>query len=450
MEILLLGDIVIDNSYFGNSHRIAPEGPVPIVNISQTETSFGCIGNIIQSCKPFFKKIYVPLAFDNNDNKTINSLKSINRGANIYAKNFHQENRKIITKNRIYSNGKIISRYDVEEVNEINSVVCNEIVNFVKKLLPTLNIILISDYKKGFLSDTLLLNIIEQANINNIPIIVDPKGRDYYRYKNATLIKPNLKEAELFFGRKLSTQEDWAEYFHSLNKDLGIKYVLTTMSSRGMNFIYNKKETMQFIQKHIKPSTIVDVTGCGDSILAGIAVFYSHNGSFGKVDSLLECLTNIGSLSVTTPGCYTLTQYDWDKCYNNSKVVFTNGCFDLIHVGHLKLLKECKKLGSRLIIGINSDESIKILKGDTRPINCLKDRILFLKELEIADEIIPFDEDTPLELIKKTQPDILVKGGDYNLEDIVGHNIVQEVKIIPFVKSYSSTNIIKKIVKKNI
>ena len=444
MEILLLGDIVIDNSFFGISTRIAPEGPVPIVNISRTETSFGCIGNIVLSCKPFFKKIYLPIAFDINDNKTIESLKNINSEANVQAINFHQENRKIITKNRVFSDNRIIARYDEEEINEINSSICKEITTFVKKIIPTLNIILISDYRKGFLSDILISNIIELANNNNIPVIVDPKGRNYDRYKNATLIKPNIDEAELFFGRKILTKEDWVEYGLFITKNLKIKYILTTMGSRGMNFMYNKEGTIHSIQKNIKPSTVIDVTGCGDSILAGIAIFYLYNKSFKGIDKLLLCLTNIGSISVTTSGCYTLTEKDWSNYYKN-KTVFTNGCFDLVHIGHLKYLKACKKLGSKLIIGINSDASIKRLKGMKRPINCLEDRVLFLKELEIADEIIPFEEDTPLELIKKLQPDILVKGGDYKLTDIIGHDIVHDVQIIPFVEGYSSTNIIEKI-----
>lgn len=446
MEILLLGDIVIDKSFFGISTRIAPEGPVPIVNISRTETSFGCIGNIVQSCKPFFKKIYLPIAFDSNDNKTIESLKNINSETNIRAVNFHQENRKIITKNRVFSDNRIIARYDEEEINEINSSICKEIITFVKKIIPTLNIILISDYRKGFLSDILISNIIELSNNNNIPVIVDPKGKNYNRYKNATLIKPNISEAEIFFGRTISTKEDWVKYGKLLTKNLKIKYVLTTMGSRGMNFIREKEGTVHSIQKNIIHSSVIDVTGCGDSILAGIAIFYLYNKSFEGIDKLLQCLTNIGSVSVTTAGCYTLTEKDWNTCcHYNNKLVFTNGCFDLVHIGHLKYLKACKKLGSKLIIGINSDDSIKRLKGMKRPINCLEDRVLFLKELEIADEIIPFKEDTPLELIKKLQPDILVKGGDYKLTDIIGHDIVPDVQTIPFVEGYSSTNIIEKI-----
>jgi D-beta-D-heptose 7-phosphate kinase/D-beta-D-heptose 1-phosphate adenosyltransferase len=181
MEILLLGDIVIDRSFFGISTRIAPEGPVPIVKILDTRKSFGCIGNILQSCKPFFKKIYLPMTFDSNDNETIESLKYINSETNIQAINFHQENRKIITKNRVFSNNRIIARYDQEEINEIDSNICKEITNFVKKIIPTLNIILISDYRKGFLSDILISNIIELANNSNIPVIVDPKGQNYDR-----------------------------------------------------------------------------------------------------------------------------------------------------------------------------------------------------------------------------------------------------------------------------
>ena len=448
-NILLLGDIVVDNLLLGDIFKISPEGPFPIININENNYTLGCLGNILENIVFFYDNIYLITCINNET--LLPFINLIKKYKNVKHKNFNQKNRKLIIKNRIYSRNQYVCRFDYEKINNISNENENNILKYINFIISNINIVILSDYLKGFLTENICKNIINKCNSLNIPTFVDPKGVNYFKYKNCTLIKPNKNEADQFYGNNIN-KKNIKNFSSSILNKLNIKYILNTLGKKGMRFIYKNNNDIKIINKNIIPSNVVDVIGCGDSIIAALSIYYIKYKNFNNVNLLLNILTKIGNIAVNTSNCYKLNKKDWEFVLKkeNNKIVFTNGCFDLIHIGHLKFLKECKKHGSQLIIGINSDDSIKRLKGNTRPINCLKDRILFLKELEIADEIIPFDEDTPLELIKKTQPDILVKGGDYNLENIVGHNIVSEVKIIPFVESYSSTNIIEKIVKKYI
>tara|TARA_B110000971_G_C20031876_1_gene511837 strand:- start:639 stop:1988 length:1350 start_codon:yes stop_codon:yes gene_type:complete len=441
-NILLVGDIVIDKYYFGQCKRLAPEGPFPVISVTKIINKLGCLGNVLENVREFFDKIYLITCINE---KTIKPLVDKIKDYNIEHFNIHQDNRGLIKKNRIFANNQYISRFDEEIINNINRENEKKIINYIETIICDIDIVLLSDYNKGFLTNSITQNIINVANENDKVTFVDPKGNDYTKYKNCTLIKPNKHEAIDFFKENITT-ENINEFSNKILNDLNIKFILNTLGPEGLRFIEKDISSNQnsIIYKNIIPSQVIDVTGCGDTILAGLCIYYSKYGNFKDKHYFLNILSKLGNIAVNTPNCYNLTKKDWNsiKTYPNEKIVFTNGCFDMIHIGHLRYLKECKKYGNKFIIGINSDESIKRLKGNNRPINKLSDRISFLKELNIADEIIPFSEDTPEELLKKIKPDILIKGGDYKLEDIIGRDLVKEVKIIPFVEGYSSTNII--------
>lgn len=441
-NILLVGDIVIDKYYFGNCKRLAPEGPFPVISVNNIKNKLGCLGNVLENIKEFFDKIYLITCINE---KTIKPLVDKIKDYNVEHFNIHQDNRELIKKNRIFANNQYISRFDEEIINNINPENEKKFINYIETIICDIDIVLLSDYNKGFLTTSITQNIINVANKNNKVSFVDPKGNDYTKYKNCTLIKPNKQEAIDFFKETITTK-NINEFSNKILNDLNIKFILNTLGADGMRFIEKDISSNQnsIIYKNIIPSQVIDVTGCGDTILAGLCIYYSKYGNFKNKHYFLDILSELGNIAVNTPNCYNLTKKDWNsiKTNPNEKIVFTNGCFDIIHIGHLRYLKECKKYGNKFIIGVNSDESIKRLKGNTRPINKLSDRIKFLQELDIADEIIPFSEDTPEELLKKIKPDILIKGGDYKLEDIIGRDLVKEVKIIPFIEGYSSTNII--------
>lgn len=446
-RILLLGDLVIDNYIIGSCNRIAPEGPIPIINVEYIKKSLGCIGNVLNNVKDFYSKIYFITCINNDDINIISNL--LHNYDNIIYKNFNQLDRNLIIKNRIYSNNKIISRFDEERINNLNEINENEIILYINKIINNINIVILSDYSKGFFTDSFTQRVINLCNENNIITLVDPKGNNYNKYKNCTFIKPNKKEAEDFFQNKIN-EKNLYDFGKRIIKDLNIKYVLNTLGNEGMRFIYNNiNNEIQVYKKNIIPSEIIDVTGCGDTIISVLSIYlineYKYIEDNNNIENMLDLLTKIGNIAVTHLGCYNLNKNDWNNISKKNVVVFTNGCFDIIHIGHLNFLKKCKKLGNKLIIGINSDDSIKRLKGNSRPINNLEKRILYLKELEIADEIIPFYEDNPLELIKKIKPNKLVKGGDYKYTDIIGREFVDETIIIPYIDGYSTTNIIKDI-----
>lgn len=459
MSIILLGDVMLDKTLIGTCNRIAPEGPFPIINVNNIEINLGGTGNVLNNIVDFFNTIYLITALNEKDNKQY--LKPLLEDKlNIIHINFSQENRKIIIKNRILADNQYICRYDEEIINNLTFDIQDKIYKYIYSIINKIDIILISDYAKGFLTDNLLFNVISLCNKHNILTLVDPKGDNYSKYINASLIKPNIKEATNYFNKinnqnnfnTLDNKDSWYLYDNHILNKLHINFSLTTLGKDGIRLSYkDASNNIQYIKKNIIPSTVIDVTGCGDTIIAAVAIYYiQNNKQLNSYENLLDTLTMIGSNAVNCRGCYMLNNQNFKIINNNkeqciNKTVFTNGCFDIVHLGHLKLLKECKKLGNKLVIGINSDASVKRLKGEKRPINSLNDRINYLKELEIADEIISFNEDTPLELIKKLKPNILVKGGDYKFENIVGHDIVPEVNIIPLVKGYSSTMVINKI-----
>jgi D-beta-D-heptose 7-phosphate kinase/D-beta-D-heptose 1-phosphate adenosyltransferase len=316
-------------------------------------------------------------------------------------------------------------------------------------LLPTLDIVVFSDYNKGVLTENICKHIIEQCNIHNKITIGDLKY-NFKFYKNITITKPNYVEAKNF-----TKKENINDMHNYIFKEIMCKYSIITLGKDGISLSDN---TNLFTTSY-ESNEVIDVTGAGDIVTAIIASFYNKL----DIKLILKLATYLGTLSVKKIGTYELSHndilsaYRWikNKEFNqdilyhlknsNNKIVFTNGCFDILHVGHLQYLEEAKQLGDILIVGINSDDSIKRLKGSNRPINCLQDRICFLNKFDFIDFIITFNEDTPLEIIKNIQPDILVKGGDYLLENIVGSEFAKETKVLKFINDKSTTNIINKL-----
>jgi D-beta-D-heptose 7-phosphate kinase/D-beta-D-heptose 1-phosphate adenosyltransferase len=318
--------------------------------------------------------------------------------------------------------------------------------------------IILSDYNKGLLTENLCKNIIDFSNKNNILTFIDPKVNNINKYKNCTLFKPNLLESSL-----ISDKENIEEKIIDIYKKINSKIVLITLGKNGM--IYYNGNTIKKIISSNKINCI-DATGAGDSVISIFSYYYLLTKD---LDKTIEISNFIGSKSVQKIGNYIVTIDDIKDfeninnlnfisknlsleslfkirdLYYNKKIVFTNGCFDIIHTAHIKLLKFCKSKGDILIVGLNSDKSIKNIKGKDRPINKEEDRIEFLLLLDFIDYVILFNEDTPLNIISILKPDILVKGGDYKKEDIIGKDYVKEIIIYDYINNKSTTNIINKI-----
>lgn len=382
-NITVIGDYILDRYIYGKVNRISPESPIPVFEEIATENRHGGSGNVAEN------------------------LRALGADVRHYYDNKHHS-----IKNRYVCDHHIMFRSDFEEYR------INEDVDFD---LDDIKYCILSDYNKGFLHHS--LEIIKQCHAKGCIVIVDPK-KHLKNYKGADYIKLNDKE--------LSKYTDGEDYQTILEK-YQIGALIVTQGSRGV-FVYSRD-----FQEHIpcEQHQVSDVTGAGDVFIAAMAFFLAKGKPL--IQSVSKANT-LASLSVTKFGTYTLKNED----IRQAKTVFTNGCFDILHKGHVEYLKKSKELGSKLIIGLNSDDSVRKLKGTDRPINSQEDRKAILESLDCVDEVIIFDEETPYELIKQIKPDIITKGGDYKPEEVVGNDLC-DVVIIPLVEGKSTTNIIERI-----
>jgi len=414
--ITVIGDFILDIFEYGISERISPEAPVPIIKTIKTEYAPGGAANVCQNLNSLGCKVsgIGIVGCDDEASKLTEFLKSM------YVSYIKDPECPTITKKRLICNNQQVARIDNEKrfTNPVNvEHYCGEDVEYL----------IVSDYNKGTIGDC--SKQFETLRQRNIKVIVDPK-QDLYNYKNAWLVKPNKKE----FKELVNDFKDYDDLIRKgilACKKYNFEYMLVTLGSDGMILVGKDG----YIQRQNSFETeVFDITGAGDSTLAGLVYSLSKGNTLAES---LEISAKIASVAVSHNGTYSVKEDDIKE-----KVVFTNGCFDILHLGHLKLLKFAKQQGDRLLVAINSDNSVKRLKGESRPKFNQEDRKAMLESLAIVDEVIIFDEDTPYNLIKSIKPDIIVKGGDYTVETTVGHDLA-EVVIFPRVKDYSTSKILE-------
>jgi len=359
-----------------------------------------------------------------------------------------------------------VARYDRESTDEINNRSQETVLNSFKKIIKNYDNVLLSDYGKGVLTHSLTQNLIKIANENKKKVLIDPKGLDYSKYKGAYLLTPNKKEASEATKINIDDDASLTEAITQLKSECGLDVSLITLSEQGVAIYDNNLRTHPTVAREV-----FDVTGAGDTVLASLgfalacdyniddAVKFSNLAAgvvVGKIGSATATLNEIieyeSSLNQSTSDEHIKT-FDEIKDLANDlktrgkKIVFTNGCFDILHVGHVKYLEEAKNFGDVLILGLNSDESVTVLKGEGRPINLQMDRAYILAALEPVDYVVIFSEDTPYDLIKLIKPHILVKGGDYEGKEVAGQDIADELKLVQFVDGKSTTRTIERILK---
>ncbi len=459
-KILVIGDLMIDHYLFGDSNRVSPEAPVLVVDVKKEEFLLGGAGNVLNNLKAFGADVSVLSVVGDDENGRWLEDRLNQRGINILAL-IKEKNRKTSKKSRVISSNQQIVRFDKESKEDISKESEEKLIEIFKKNIDRFDIVLLSDYAKGVLTSTLTQKII---SLSKVPIFVDPKGKDYSKYKNATLITPNKKEAQIASNIEIKDDESLKKAGFKLKEDLNLKSVIVTLSQDGMAIFEDEMVKIPTVAKEV-----FDVTGAGDTVLAALGFGVASGKSLKEAAHFANLAAGVvvGKVGAATASLEEIEEYESSlhkssseehiKTFEeikkvveslkskNKKIVFTNGCFDILHIGHVKYLEEAKKLGDVLIVGLNSDESVKRLKGDSRPINTQFDRAYLLASLEAVDYVVIFNEDTPYELIKIVKPDILVKGGDYRGKEVVGSDIAKEVRLIDFVEGKSTTNIIKKI-----
>ncbi len=460
MNFIVIGDVMIDKYYISNTNRISPEAPIPVFEVKNIEYKLGGAANVTYNLKSLNCDVKI-ISISGNDKNHEKIIELFDKN-NIKNFIFKDISRKTTIKNRIISDNTIYSRFDIEDKHEINDSIETNIFNKIKLLsdINNINGIILSDYNKGLLTEKLCQNIIKFANDKNILTFIDPKINNINKYKNCTLFKPNLSEANL-----ISSKENINEKIIDIYNKINCQIVLITLGKDGM--IYYDGKNINYINNYDNNIKCVDVTGAGDSVLSAFVYYYCYTKNIEKSCKFSQF---IGKKSVEFMGNYIIKLediYDFEnnnkfnsKILNikdlkefknlnkNKKIVFTNGCFDIMHIGHLKLLEFCKKNGDIVIVGLNSDNSIKLLKGEKRPINIENDRIEFLSILNFIDHIVVFEDETPYELLSQLKPNIMVKGGDYNIENIVGREFAEEILIFNFIEGKSTSNIIQKIITK--
>ena len=464
-KILVIGDLMIDHYLWGSSERISPEAPVPVVNIDSESTVLGGAGNVINNLYALGAVVDVISVI--GECEASKELKDLLCNIKIDTQYLiTQTNRVTSKKSRIIAAQQQVARYDLESTSEINNKSQVAILSVFKKIVNNYDVILLSDYGKGVLTFELTESLISVANENKKKLLVDPKGLDYSKYRGAYLLTPNKKEAGEATNLVIQDNKSLAQAIKMLKKQCNLEVSLITLSDQGVAIFDD--------ELRIHPTVAIevfDVTGAGDTILASLGFALSCNYNIdqavkfanlasgvvvGKIGSATATLNEIieyeSSLNKSTSDEHIKT---WDEISsiiselknNDKKIIFTNGCFDILHIGHVKYLEKAKNFGDILILGLNSNDSIHRLKGKNRPINSQDDRAYILASLEVVDYVVIFNEDTPLDLIKLIKPDVLVKGGDYEDKEVVGQNIAKELQLVKFIDGKSTTKTIERIKK---
>jgi len=459
-NVVVVGDLMLDRYWEGDTSRISPEAPVPVIHVQKEYHKAGGAGNVVLNIATLQGKATVVAIVGQDDNAK--ELKSILSNAKVNCQFILSKTHPTVTKLRVLSQHQQLIRADFEKNFEDTHKAALEKL-FVKQL-PKASAVILSDYGKGTLSHPQAL--INAAKKYKIPVLVDPKGNDFTRYKGATLITPNLKEFELVAG-PCKDDKTLIQKAREVIKQCKLSALLITLGARGMMLVPNKGDAI-----HIPTQArdVFDVTGAGDTVIAVMAMAL---GTGHDYETSMKYANAAAGVVVGKLGTATVTPEELhDAMHNTShirtgmmtkaealnavakakaqdeKIVFTNGCFDILHAGHVDYLQAARAYGDRLIVAVNTDSSVKKLKGESRPVNSLEDRMRILEALDCVDWVVPFAEDTPAQLIKEIMPDVLVKGADYQVHEIAGSDTVLanggEVKTIKLTPGRSTTATIKK------
>jgi D-beta-D-heptose 7-phosphate kinase / D-beta-D-heptose 1-phosphate adenosyltransferase len=466
-NIFVIGDIILDVNLLATVSRNAPEKEtLPIYNISTTTYVLGGSANVGNNLKQLNTNVTLVgiIGSDYSGNIVQQELND----KNIKHKLFVDSERKTTTKTRIYKldntqnkECELEVRYDKEDTYDIDENLANQIIEYIRVENEDnikIDAIILSDYDKGTLTQKLCQDIIQYSANCGILTFVDPKIKNYMKYVGCFLFKPNQIESEL-----LTSKTNLPNILETIKSLIQCDHILLTRGKEGMLL-----DNLQNRIEHEEIIHVVDVTGAGDIVMAVLVYCYlKYNdlmlsakisnyiagksvGVVGNYSTSIDDISEYFNLRKTPPvDNKIIYDYEIDKLYTFSamkrKVVFTNGCFDILHSAHIKLLQYAKSMGDVLIVGLNSDESISRIKGKERPINNIEERSTILSCFDFIDYIVIFDTDTPYEIIKHIQPDLIIKGGDYNVTDIIGAEFAEEIVLFNFIKGKSSTKVINKI-----
>ncbi|MDZ7805387.1 bifunctional D-glycero-beta-D-manno-heptose-7-phosphate kinase/D-glycero-beta-D-manno-heptose 1-phosphate adenylyltransferase HldE [Thiohalophilus sp.] len=460
-RVLVIGDLMLDRYWHGDTSRISPEAPVPVVRVGEAEERAGGAGNVALNIAALGAGARVMGL--TGDDEACNALDDILTAAGVECRFSKLTGCATVTKLRVLSRHQQLIRLDFEDGFE--SYQSEDLLRQFEQQLDGMGAVILSDYGKGTLREARAF--IQAARNKQIPVLVDPKGNDFERYRGATLITPNLSEFEAVVGH-CRNDEEVVTRGMALIEQFELDALLVTRSERGMTLLRRGQEALH-MPTHARE--VFDVTGAGDTVISVLgaaiaagedlanATAWSNLGAGVVVGKLGTATVNIDELRRAARAQHEietgvvdedlLVRLVKDARDHGETVVMTNGCFDILHPGHVLYLQQARKLGDRLVIAVNDDASVKRLKGESRPINTVERRMAVLSALECVDWVVPFSEDTPERLICQVLPDLLVKGGDYQPEEVAGGQCVLDnggkVEVLDFIEGHSTTDIIKNI-----
>ncbi|MBN1377709.1 MAG: bifunctional D-glycero-beta-D-manno-heptose-7-phosphate kinase/D-glycero-beta-D-manno-heptose 1-phosphate adenylyltransferase HldE [Gammaproteobacteria bacterium] len=460
-RVLVMGDLMLDRYWHGPTQRISPEAPVPVVNIHINEERPGGAGNVALNIADLGSQ--VTLLGLTGEDEAANSLEGLLKKPNIECRFMRLQGQTTITKLRVISRHQQLIRLDFE--GGFDRASASALNKTCRELIAGHGALVLSDYGKGTLAD--IAEIINVARKANVSVLVDPKGCDFSRYRGATVITPNQAEFEAVVGY-CADEKEIIERGQKLVAELQLEALLITRSEKGVLLLQRNKSALKL---PTRAREVYDVTGAGDTVISVLGAALAAGATLADATALANTAAGIvvGKLGTATTSVteleaalreheplqrgvieeeLLLEQIAAAKC-SGERIVFTNGCFDILHAGHVAYLSQAADLGDRLVVAVNDDDSVKRLKGNDRPVNGLMQRMAVLSGLESVDWVVPFSEDTPARIIKEIMPDVLVKGGDYLAGEIVGADIVKnnggDIVVLDFIDGCSTSKIIESI-----
>ncbi len=444
-RVMVIGDLMLDRFVYGEVERISPEAPIPVIRVGSEESMLGGAGNVVRNLIALGAEVcFAAVVGDDQIGRDLIEMVGEERSVEPYL--LVERGRRSTTKVRYVAGGQQLLRADRETERAIEDATRARIIDIVATELDDMDALILSDYAKGVLTDDVVEAVISAARDADVPVIVDPKSHDFTRYRGATALTPNRRELSLAARMMAETDAEVIAAATSVMADAEADYLLVTRSSDGMSLIGNDGSATHFAAEALE---VYDVSGAGDTVVATFAVALAR----GLSPEIATRVANLaGGIVVGKTGTAVVdlddlhhARHSQEFSLNETKVVsadkalemtrrwksqgkqvgFTNGCFDLLHPGHVSLLRQARSHCDRLVVGLNSDRSVKALKGEGRPVQNEPSRAQVLASLADIDLVVVFDEDTPLALIERLRPDILVKGADYTVEEVVGAAEVQ-------------------------
>lgn len=465
VSILVAGDVMVDEYVMGEVERISPESPVPVVVVRDRLRRLGGAGNVAKNLVSMGGKVAL-FATVGNDSA---GRWFRERCESLAVEGFWLKDdpvRPTTIKTRVVARNQQLVRIDEENVGYLGEDLERAVIKDVESVVSQVKAVILSDYGKGFLTSEVIRVLIDRARAHGIPVLVDPKGRDFERYRGAHYITPNVREASLAAGVEIVDEESLERAGRIVLEKADAEGIVITRGKKGSTLV-TADRVAHF---PVKPVEIIDVTGAGDTVVATLAMCVANGMT---IDESIAMANFAASLVVARFGAASVTIDEMLESVDESTVqprvvgiehighllrnqrirgqtvVFTNGCFDLLHAGHLKILKEASEQGDILVVGINSDASVRRIKDPSRPVVPQEERVQLVSALSFVDYVVVFDEDTPLELIKEVRPDVLVKGEDWRGKTVVGSEIVEarggRIMFVEHLKGISTTNLIDRI-----